>query len=154
MGSICLGPCGYNCCVVLPVIVVPGSSRAWARISRQLLSLESHTYINQKWKDCKKRIGETEKISILQLFSSVIEWDLGKWAPAEGNDREREGIALWKYKTLMACSYQNQQLLLSPIISHLSLLCERNSCVSGSVPSWHSDSNQLTKMSGKKTLKK
>lgn len=33
-------------------------------------------------------------MSILQLFSSVIEWDLGKWSLAEGNDREREGMAL------------------------------------------------------------
>lgn len=53
----------------------------------------------------------------------------------------------------MACPYQNCQMLLSPIISHLSLLCERNSGVSGCVTSWHSDSIQLTKTAGEKQTK-
>lgn len=49
----------------------------------------------------------------------------------------------------MACSYQNCQMLLSHIISHLSLFCEKNSGVSGCVTSWHSDSIQLTETAGK-----
>lgn len=53
----------------------------------------------------------------------------------------------------MACSYQNCQLLLRPIISHLPLLCERNSGVSGCVTSWHSDSIQLTKTAGEQQTK-